>query len=869
MRGVEGVIKMMSPLLGAVVLAWTVPALGVPLDQPTLDALAEQLQVRYTVVGNRIPGRCGSGEPCLAVRIDLTSDRDVTATGWTMSFSQLFPLRLVESDELDAASVNGDLTRITPKLGFTGFRAGKPVTLTLYLKGQHGNQFEIMPNYWLDSPGLAPRTVRSTVPVIDPVTGLEQLPFLTPFTNEERQFRIDEKERIRWMTPERLYATNAQRPAVPVDIRAAILPTPVSMRVDPRGRALDLSGGIQLSRSGVQRADVVAALARLARQGVKEESGGISVTINLGGAGTPESYTLDVAPGRVRITAPDSAGAFYGLQSLASLVGTAPRTVPLALVTDAPRYPFRGLLLDVARNFHSKLFVLALLDQMAAVKLNRLHLHMGDDEGWRLQIPGLPELTEVGARRCADAAEDRCIEPQLGSGPSGVTPVNGYYSVADYEEILRAATARHIEVIPSFDMPGHSRAAVRSMESRRRRFLAAGNATAADHYRLIDPDDRSDYSSIQNYHDNTINVCVPGAYAFFAKVVGEVQAMHAAAGQPLRTYHIGADETAGAWRASPACRALLAQRPNGISLPEQLGGLYIERLAAMLTKRGLQTAAWSDGLTHADSGRLPPRVQSNEWLRLVDDVHRSVAAHVNLGWDVVLSIPDVLYFDFPALADPKERGYYWASRQTDERRVFDFMPDNLPALAEQWTDQRGLPLSLDDRSTASSQPIKAGKGIAGIQAQLWSETLRGDEQVAYMAFPRLLFFAERAWHRAAWEVPYDHEGAAYSPTSAHFTPAMQAARDSDWNRVSTTVILKALPELDRDSIDYRIPTVGAIREGGVLRCNLILPGLPIEYRRAGGSWQRYTGPASVGDDPVEVRALSADGHRRGRAVPVR
>src|SRR3712207_4685686 len=114
---------------------------------------------------------------------------------------------------------------------------------------------------------------------------------------------------------------------------------------------------------------------------------------------------------------------------------------PLA-IEDAPRFAFRGLHIDVARNFHSKAEILKLLDQMAAYKLNRLHLHLGEDEAWRLEIKQLPELTEVGGYSCHDPAEDRCLLPMFGGGPDGSGVHNGFFSQADYLDILGAAKAR-------------------------------------------------------------------------------------------------------------------------------------------------------------------------------------------------------------------------------------------------------------------------------------------------------------------------------------------------------------------------------------------------------------------------------------------
>lgn len=148
------------------------------------------------------------------------------------------------------------------------------------------------------------------------------------------------------------------------------------------------------------------------------------------------------------IKAFDQAGAFYAVQSIFGLIDSqSAHSLPQLTIKDAPRFDYRGVMVDVARNFHSKDAILATLDQMAAYKMNKLHLHLTDDEGWRLEIPGLPELTEVGANRCFDVEEKSCLLPQLGSGSTSDNFGSGYFSKADYVEILKYAKARNIEVI--------------------------------------------------------------------------------------------------------------------------------------------------------------------------------------------------------------------------------------------------------------------------------------------------------------------------------------------------------------------------------------------------------------------------------------
>src|SRR2546425_6281402 len=269
------------------------------------------------------------------------------------------------------------------------------------------------------------------------------------------------------------------------------------------------------------------------------------------GQTSAEAYTLVVDPAQgVRVVGVSPAGVFYGLQSLRSLLpAPTPRTglvLPAIRVVDAPRFGYRGFMLDVARNFHPKAVVLRTLDLLARYKINVLHLHLTDDEGWRAEIPSLPELTTVGARRGHPPDSDRHLPPAFGSGPDVDRPWgSGFFSRADYAEILRYAAARHIEVIPELEMPGHARAAIEAMQ---------GN----QQYRLNDPDDRSVYTSPQGYHDNVMNPVLESTYGFIERVVGDLVAIHREAGVPLRHIHMGGDEVpAGVWQGSPAVQAYL------------------------------------------------------------------------------------------------------------------------------------------------------------------------------------------------------------------------------------------------------------------------------------------------------------------------
>lgn len=832
--------------------------------QPTqaqLDRLAATLAVRYQVLDNRpAPAACAPAPSCMLAQITL-ADGAAPPPGWSIYFSSVVPILKADSAAFALTHINGDLYRLTPTADFRGFPLDQALTIGLKLAGHQLSELYPMPNYYVAADGFAARTIASTRPVIDPETGLESLPFVAPFTDEARLAGGSAADTTVWATASRIYAVNAAAGTVVQPVpRAAVLPTPLRTKLDPVGGELDLSRGVKVSIGGVSRAALAAGLVHLAKAGAGEVSSGAPLRIKVAPAEklAAGGYHLTIRAAGIEIVASDPEGAANGLASLAQLVD-ARRTVPLLVIEDAPRFDFRGLHVDVARNFHSKAHILAILDQMAAYKLNRLHLHLADDEGWRVEIAGLPELTTIGSRRCHDLTERTCLLPQLGAGPDPSTPVNGFYSRADYIEIVRAAQARHIQVIPSFDMPGHSRAAIKAMEARAARLRAEGKPEAeAARYLLSEAANKSVYSSIQHYDDNTINVCLDSAYAFLGKVVDEMAALHAAAGQPLTRYHIGADETPGAWSASPACAAYEAR--SGIK-PADLGGHFIEKVSALLAARGVVVAGWSDGMGHAKADRMPAKVHSNSWGALGGEGPTGAHLQANQGWEVVISTPEVMYFDSPQAADPKERGYDWPSRATDTRKVFDFMPENLPAHAELWTDLHGRPQSSKDE-----HPLEPGVRFNGLQGQLWSETIRSDAQVDYMLYPRMLALAERAWHGANWEAPYT-PGKAYDPATGAFTAQMRARRDADWVAFANLLGGRELARLDAAGVAYRIPTVGAAVEGGRLKANIEFPGLPIEYRSERGPWRPYVEGAVV-TGRVEVRARSADGKRAGRSLVV-
>ncbi|MCK8043958.1 carbohydate-binding domain-containing protein [Shewanella sp. 1CM18E] len=843
--------------------------------QASLDNLARNLEVKHEFVDS-YPEKCPNNlNECYRSKIHLKYPHDYqTKLGnWAIYFSQLTPVQTVNSSEFTITHINGDLHKITPTEQFSGFNANQAITIDFYSYGTQITRSEFMPNYFLYSEGLNATVIDSTRTEIHPETGLETQGYLLPFTDKQAQFKLSKTDNTQWASAQQIYATTPEVPQG-LNLSARLIPQPASIEITS-DKTVDLSKGLSFTTTGVSTTVLAPAIERLNLVGLKTSKDGFPVNIivnskasNSNTSETAEDYSLTSTSSAITIKASSNTGAFYGLMSLAGLVSVDQHIIPSLKINDSPRYRFRGLHIDVARNFLSKNFLIKTIDQMAAYKLNKLHLHLADDEGWRIEIPGLPELSEVGGKRCFNAP-DKCLMPQLGSEITGNSQSDGYYSVEDYQDILAYAKARHIQVIPSLDMPGHSRAAIHAMEARYQKYLAKGDVELAQQYRLVEPEDKTQYSSIQHYSDNTLNVCLDSTYHFIDKVIAEVQAMHQQAGTPLTTYHIGADETAGAWLESPSCDKLKIEQAEKVAGLHTLNGYFIERISAMLAAKHIKVAGWNDGMGETRPQNMPNNVQTNSWSLLFEKGHIATHQQANYRWDTVISTPEATYFDFPYQAHPEERGNHWAARHISTQKVFEFMPDNLPAHAEFWFDSTGHPYRSDDSQSSLDQGVR----YKGVQGHLWSEMLRSDTQAEYMLFPRLLALAERAWHKAEWELDYNYSGIIYDENSGHFNEKAQQQRAQDWQSFAYVLGAKELAKLAKADVFYRIPTVGATVENGYLKVKTPFPYIEVEYRTikagtvqsANKNWQPYT-PSSKVTGAIEVRAIGADGVRKGRTL---
>ncbi|HEY0586848.1 MAG TPA: family 20 glycosylhydrolase [Pseudoduganella sp.] len=769
--------------------------------------------------GERLQARWEQQDLGKGGRLELTNidSKPLPAQGWSIYFNCIEcavagPL----PGKLAIEELGGTLYRLRPEPGFAGLPPGQVMAAAYRAPSADLKAYRAPAGLYL--------VYASTPDKAQAITDYKLLPLPRPEQLENGQA----------VSAQELYRRNANTVVLPAEALPPILPTPLQLQ---KGSGILHLPSAPVVVAGDGLANEISLAANLLKQYWPANAPGpaaAKLRLSIGavaGQASPEAYTLAVDAQGIAITGNSAAGVAHGLQSLRDLLPlpTAGNSkaveLPMLTVTDAPRFAYRGLMLDVSRNFQPKQTIFRLLDLMARYKLNAFHLHLTDDEGWRLEIPGLPELTSIGAVRGHSARPGLRLQPEYGSGPDATDPHgSGFYSRADYLDILRYAAARHIEVIPEIEMPGHARAAIKAMEARYLRMKAAGQASA-DRYLLNDLDDRSQYKSVQNYKDNVINPGLESSYSFIEHVVKQVAALHREAGAPLRTLHVGGDEVpAGVWEKSPASRKLMASR--NLQGTAELWDYFYDRVDTILRRNGLFTSGWEElGMRkHAPNPHFTQRdVTLYVWNNVGDaaDLGYRLA---NAGYDVVLAPATRQYLDMSHNRNPDEPGVNWASYiELDD--VYHFIP---------------LDKSLTD----------AGKRhIRGLQVALWTETIRDPALIDYLLMPRLLAMAERAW--------------AAEPELARAAAA--------WSGFANALGQRVLPRLDLEQapsgpLQYRIAPPGLALEGGKVYANHALPGFALRYT-SDGSEPTAASPLVQGAIAerglIQVAAFDRNGRRGG------
>lgn len=636
-----------------------------------------------------------------------------------------------------------------------------------------------------------------------------------------------------------------------------LVPTPVSESFDGRRVELTSSWTIGYAEGLDKEAEFLStSLQGLLGTTPSISQGSGSIQLGIDSRIQAEGYRLEITERGITLDGGDAHGVFYGIQSVLALAPVAnykspsdALELPVGRIEDYPRFGYRGMHMDAARNFQSMSAVFKLIDHMAFYKLNKLHLHLTDDEGWRLQINSLPELTEVGAVRNHTLDEKGTLRPGYGSGPAGGLVGSGFYSQDDYIQIVRYANDRHIEVIPEINFPGHARAAIVAMNARYERLMAEGDEAGALEYFLIDDADQSEYSSAQFYNDNIVCVCNEGVYRLFETVVDELVGMHERAGVPLKTVHTGGDEVPrGSWEKSPDCEQFLAMN-DAYSYAKSLQTYFQVRANRILASKNLVTAGWEEvAMDIKEDGTWEPNlyfvgkdvvpyVWNNLWGN--QDLGYRLA---NAGFPVVLCNVTNLYFDLAYDKDPREPGLYWGGF-IDTRSPWSFVPEDIYKSTKQ--DPYGN--TFDPATDFEGMERLTGKGlenIIGIQAELWSETIKGDDMLEYYYLPKIMGLAERAWSpRPAWSRIEDHT-------------LREIEEDKAWNEFASRIGTRDLPRLNYifGGSTYRIAPPGGKLEGGKLVVNQKYPGFVTRFTTDGSeptsASALYEGPVAVSGDIV-------------------
>lgn len=336
----------------------------------------------------------------------------------------------------------------------------------------------------------------------------------------------------------------------------------------------------------------------------------------------PEAYEIQASAHAIAIHAARPPGLFCALQTVRQLLRQRPDgnwVIPALRIKDRPAYPWRGMLLDCGRHFMSKEFILRYIDLLALHKLNVLHWHLTEDQGWRLEIKKYPKLTEIGAWRGTGAAR-----------------YGGYYTQEDVREIVNYAASRHVRVVPEIELPGHCRAAL------------------ASYPELSCTGGPFDVATTWGVFEDVYCAGNEQTFAFLEDVLTEVIELF-----PSEFIHIGGDEVPRTrWRACPKCQARL--RAEGLAGEDELQSYFIRRIERFLNSRGRQLVGWDEIM----DGGLPPKAIVQAW-RGADAALRAARA----GYEVISSPTSHCYLDYPQAPDPTaptSTGYI------DLRKIYSF-----------------------------------------------------------------------------------------------------------------------------------------------------------------------------------------------------
>lgn len=625
-----------------------------------------------------------------------------------------------------------------------------------------------------------------------------------------------------------------------------IFPAPKQMDIEDGftqvGSLVTIKTGKFLQWGGYRRAKALLT-SELQKRGVYASSGQstvIELLLDKKLSTNGEYYTLRVHDGKISIHGVTQAALMNGVKTLiAALDHSKGHRLQNCFVIDWPDFGYRGVMLDIARNFVIKpADFKRTIDLLAYYKINTIQFHFTDDEAWRLEIPGFPELTQVAARRGATLDENGYLAQIFdGNGnPDDLSQcANGYYTRAEFIDLLKYARSRGVRVIPEIETPGHARAAIVAMKNR------AKNNPTAEQFRLWDDKNESVYTSAQSYHDNVLNVASDDVYRFIDRVVAELEKMYKEAGLKLEIVHLGGDEVPnGAWSKSPDVQALMQR--EGLKTQHEVSEYYVKRISELLAARKIRIEGWQEvALDHKPEFNtvVAPRVAGvNAWSTVGSrsDVPYRLA---NDGYPVILSNVTNFYMDMAYSWHQNEQGLHWGGK-VDEFDAWSALPANIYASARTAVD--GTPINI---TTAGDGKVGLEKpeNIIGVQAQLWGETLRSFDEVQYMLLPKMMGVSERAW-------------TAMPEWSKNLTDnqAYNEARHQYNLKIGT----RELPLLKGMGYTFRVGPPGIKLVDGNLMINTQYPDELVTYTLDGSEptvdSPRWTAPVPVKTQPQVIKA---------------
>lgn len=411
-----------------------------------------------------------------------------------------------------------------------------------------------------------------------------------------------------------------------------------------------------------------------------------------------ESYKMEITPSLISVKAADNSGFFYATQSIRQLLPSTIESkgqvlnvqwnVPALTLQDSPRFPYRGLLLDVSRCFIPKENVIKIIDCMSMLKLNKLHLHLVDDNGWRLEIKKYPQLTEIGAWR---VEREKDFSQRKNAKAGEPTPVGGFYTQEDMKEIIAYAHTRQVEIIPEIEMPAHTNSSLAA-------FPELACPVVKDPIRVI-PGMGGQSAGIVYCAGND------KVFSFLQDVLDEVMALF-----PSQYINLGGDEASKRyWKICPLCQARM--KAEGFTDIEELQGYFMNRMADYVKSKGRQVIGW-DELTNS---KIPDDAIILGWQGLGTAGYKAG----QLGHRFIMTPARVLYlirYQGPQWFEP--RTYFGNNTLENVYKYEPIQPDWDPKVAE---------------------------NLMGVQGCMWTEFCTSADDVEYLIFPRLAALAEIAW----------------------------------------------------------------------------------------------------------------------------